>query len=357
MGTTLIFPCCVREGGVYAEAARDRGEQVVAASSLANDETAESFKTWFYLPPVHDESFVSCLDEAVVKYAIARIFCPVPVAHVVLCGLIADGKLSVPLIGEMAIDRHEREHRELMATAVARHAFIQEVSERRSPLTPIDVAAVLRQALGGFGQSNENKIAAMIATFADAPHGDIVEIGVLTGRSACVLALMAQRHGIGPVLAVDPWSGPLAVQRDLPPALQAWANAWDMSSAFESFVVALLPMAEKGKFNYLAMPSREAHAAWSRRTQVDSPHFGNVRYGGAIAVLHIDGNHDYACVREDCALWVPYLLPGGWLILDDYVLLQGDGPRRVGDALLKERAADISRAFVCGKALFIKLGG
>ena len=45
---------------------------------------------------------------------------------------------------------------------------------------------------------------------------------------------------------------------------------------------------------------------------------------------------------------------GGWLILDDYFWLHGNGPQRVGDAILTERAADISRAFVCGRALFLK---
>ena len=31
MGTTLIFPCCVPDGEFYAEGAKQRAEQVVAA--------------------------------------------------------------------------------------------------------------------------------------------------------------------------------------------------------------------------------------------------------------------------------------------------------------------------------------
>lgn len=50
-------------------------------------------------------------------------------------------------------------------------------------------------------------------------------------------------------------------------------------------------------------------------------------------------------------------VPGGWLILDDDVWAHDDGPRRVGDALPAEQGANVRRAFVGGKALFVKLGG
>ena len=68
-----------------------------------------------------------------------------------------------------------------------------------------------------------------------------------------------------------------------------------------------------------------------------------------------DANHDYVSVDEDCRLWLTHLMPDGWLILDDYVWLHGDGPRRVGDALLDQRAGQISCAFVSGQALFVQL--
>jgi hypothetical protein len=85
--------------------------------------------------------------------------------------------------------------------------------------------------------------------------------------------------------------------------------------------------------------------------------FGQVDYQGKIAVIHIDGNHDYAKVKLDCELWLPLMAPDGWLILDDYLWVHGDGPHRVGDAILERRTQDIERAFVCGKALFVKFCG
>jgi hypothetical protein len=84
---------------------------------------------------------------------------------------------------------------------------------------------------------------------------------------------------------------------------------------------------------------------------------GRCPYCRRIAILHIDANHDYDAVRNDCDLWLRRLLPGAWLILDDYVWSHGDGPLRVGNELIEEYAERIERAFVCGKALFMKFRG
>ena len=197
-----------------------------------------------------------------------------------------------------------------------------------------------------------------MAIFATAPKGDVVEIGVLTGCSASVLEMMASRYDTGPVLAVDPWSYANSVQEESPRDLQEMVDVWDATVPFETFLTQLLPIARRGAFNYLPLTSRDAYGRWSGdQAVVRSAEFGETRYAGRIAVLHIDGNHDYAAVSEDVALWLPHLLPGGWVILDDYFWLHGDGPRRVGDAFLTIRAAEVARAFVCGSALFVRLSG
>lgn len=354
MGATLIFPSSVRAAERYAEEARKRGEAVVAASSLAFDETARNFEAWFRLPSVHDTNFKIQLETAIAEYDIERIYCPVLVAWLVLRRMADEGTLSVPVIGEDPVRQHAHALRKLMDEAQAKHEFIQVLSEGRSTLTTIEVAAVLRQCGSILGESDETKLAAVMAIFADAPQGDVVEIGVSAGRSICALTLMARKHGIGPVLAVDPWSQAHAVQHDTAPEVQASVSSWEPGVGFRSFLVALLSVAAPGELNYLALPSADAYARWSHDPIINTPEFGEVRYRREMAVLHIDGNHDYASVREDSDLWLPQLKPGGWLILDDYFWLHGDGPRRVGDDLLVRRAADIARAFTCGKALFVK---
>ena len=47
-----------------------------------------------------------------------------------------------------------------------------------------------------------------------------------------------------------------------------------------------------------------------------------------VDILHIDGNHDYASVRNDFDTWVPMLRPGGILLMHDIDAFK-DGPGRV----------------------------
>jgi hypothetical protein len=356
VGKTLIFPCGVPAARAYADAARQRGEATIAASSLAYDESAARFDEWLYLPSVFEKDFAERLNAVVSEHGIDRIFSPVSAAHWGITNLIADGSVHVPVIGEMPIRQHAREHAELMEQARECLALVGIISEGRSELSVIETAAVLSKAMAFFGESDETKIAAMLAIFADAPVGDVVEIGVLTGRSASVLEMMARRYRLGPVLAIDPWAYVESAQHDSPSHLQTMVDVWDARVPFETFLVQLLPIARGGSFNYLPMTSRAAHHIWSARDEIASPEFGATRYGKDIAVLHIDGNHDYLAVKEDVDLWLPHVKQRGWLILDDYFWLHGDGPRRVGDALLQERQANICRAFVCGRALFLQVG-
>jgi hypothetical protein len=154
---------------------------------------------------------------------------------------------------------------------------------------------------------------------------------------------------------VDPWNVADAFQQESTKDVQAVVESWDTTAQFETFITGLLPVAASGGFNYLATSSREAHRLWRERMEVETPFFGPVRYSGMISVLHVDGNHDFAHVSQDCAQWLPHVIPGGWLILDDYVSFHCDGPRRVGDMLLSKDDEAVQRSFVCGKALFLKL--
>lgn len=133
-------------------------------------------------------------------------------------------------------------------------------------------------------------------------------------------------------------------------------DVWDARIPFETFLIQLLPIAREGRFNYLPMTSRAAYQIWCKSDEISSPEFAVTRYGKDIAVLHIDGNHDYSAVKEDVDLWLPHIKQGGWLILDDYFWLHGDGPKRAGDELLAEREKVIRRSFVCGRALFLQIG-
>jgi hypothetical protein len=350
-GTTLIFPANVPAAARYAEEARQRGEGLVIATSVRGEETI-NFENLTMLPSIYDADFVDRLRDLIAAHRIERIFSPVAVVHVFLRRLLAEQALGPTLVGTTPITAEMQGFRTLLDEAERHLDFITAASEGQSRTGLLEIAAIMRQAERIYGQSSAVKIAAMIAIFADAPKGDVVEIGTLVGRTAFVLAHLARRLNIGPVLAIDPWEAEEALQKDSPAWLKDSLDTWDFDLCFQDFVANLIPVAG-GDFGFLRMPATKGHDIYISG-HVETPWFGKATYSGHISVLHIDGNHDWAAVNADCALWVQHIVAGGWLILDDYVWAHGDGPRRVGDVLLAEHAERIERAFVCGKALFVR---
>ena len=156
------------------------------------------------------------------------------------------------------------------------------------------------------------------------------------------------------MLAVDPWSSEAAVQKDSPELFQqVLPNKWDCELLTSAFITNLLPFSNNN-FNYLRMTSEKGYDCYSNTKNIGSNEFGSVSYKGYIAVIHIDGNHDYDFVKKDCDLWLSKLTSGAWVIIDDYLWAHGDGPKRIGDEILLEMRNKIARAFTCGKALFIQ---
>jgi hypothetical protein len=47
-------------------------------------------------------------------------------------------------------------------------------------------------------------------------------------------------------------------------------------------------------------------------------------------MVFIDGDHRYAGVREDIAVWVHYVKPGGLLVFHDYIAPEDRAPSIVG---------------------------
>nr|MCV4207877.1 class I SAM-dependent methyltransferase [Roseomonas sp. SXEYE001] len=339
----------------FTEAAMARGEHVVGASSLAFDPARPRYAEWARLPYYDAPDFPSRLAELVRGMGIVRIHTPHPVVHAhlreilpsLLPGCVLDGE--APYATDLAAYRHA-----LRAAAALAHAG--EGLGGAAPLAPAlgteAAAALLRQAHAVPGMCDDEKLWALAAITRHAPPGDLVEIGSWWGKSAVALAWLGARHGIGSLLCIDPWSAEGTRQsRD---DLDAVSMAADHEEAARIFRISLLSLGVPG-VNYLRMPSVQGAAHYRADPVVRSEAFGETRHAGAISVLHIDGNHEYGFVSTDVAEWLPLLRDGGWLVLDDYLWPFGDGPRRVGDALLRERTADVLCAFTAGSALFLRL--
>lgn len=354
METTLILCSSMPEAYSYAREASKRGERVVASSSVAYDESAKLYPAWEFLPSVYEEQFPAALDDMIARHHVTRIYCPNNFAHFSLRQMCEEGKLLVPLIGLPPLFEQTEAAKRLMTEAREASHFIQQIAGRAT-LPEFRIASILRQTELTYGESHPSKLLAMMAVFADLPPGDVVEIGSFLGKTAVLLTLLAQHFRTGAVLCVDPWSRQESEQKDSPALVRATPSNEEWNMLCVGFIANVAAVAEAGRFNYLRLPSVTAEEVYRQPTPIVSEEFGSVNYTRRIALIHIDGNHDYASVKADYEAWRPYVQAGGWIVLDDYVWLHGEGPQRLGDEVLEAEKNEIAHSFVAGKALFLQL--
>lgn len=354
MGATLVFPAVNQAAADYLAAARQRGERTVCAASLPSDAVDPEGDEVHRLPSIYDQDFEPRFLSLVTEHSIRRVFCPVASVHAFMRRLIDQQQLGLTMVGQSPIRQQVEQHRRLMARAERLLPLVRLCADGADGLSLIEVAGVLRQASLIYGESNDDKLAAMMGIFARAPTGDVLEIGSLMGRSAFVLLYLAWRYRIGPLLTVDPWMSDNAVQRQSPQSFQSLVEEWDFDVLREGFLVNMVAL-RADDHHHVQLSSQQAFERYAAGQAGRRDATASVSYSGRIAVIHIDGNHDYEFVRNDCRLWLGRTQPGSWLILDDYVWAHGDGPYRVGNELLLEQADRVETAFVCGKALFVRL--
>lgn len=351
MNKILVFPSSMREGLVFLEQTRPLGMQIVGASSLRNDPNAKEFDHWLHLPRIWDQDFPARLELALVEQNIDLIFCPNCVAHPVIKTLIEQGKISAKLLPHQFYIELAR-WQKLEQRADAALAIARQVSSAEVRITRQEIVSWLNYIDRIMGNSGEAKLAAMLGALACSPKGDVVEIGAYFGKSAAWLLMAARFFDIGNVLAIDSWLMKASVQKDAPQLVQdlARVDCWDAIAT--AFFANLQPIGFDC-FNVIRRTSIEALPTYEKGI-VHSDQFGTTSYSGEIALLHIDGNHDYSVVCNDVELWGKHLSNGGWLVLDDYCWPHGGGPKKAGDILLQNNSAKIKNSFVIDGALFIQ---
>lgn len=359
MSATLVFPVSTPDGRAFLRQALERGERVVGASCDASDPT-EGAAPWVRLPLVHEPGFLPAFLDLVERHEVTRIHAAAHMVHAALGDILREhGLKHLRIINRSALEQEFARWDDIFARAGRWADLIAALAPSRPPPDPTFLAGVIRLAFDLFGESYDDKLAALLACLLEAPEGDMVEIGALFGRSASVLLSGRNLGGAERRLFVfDPWCADEGAQQDLPEALQAYTRAAGLERVAHAFEATFAALAPPGSMGAYRAPSAAGRAIYGGTADGESVRLlkprAPVKPAGGIALLHIDGNHDAPCAAEDVALWSPLVVPGGWVAIDDYCWRYGDGPKLAGDALLKQWGAGVARAYVAGDCLFIQ---
>ncbi|WPO46854.1 class I SAM-dependent methyltransferase [Pseudomonas sp. S1Bt23] len=355
--SVLIFPAGMPRSMAYLERALSEGKSVIGSSSLGHDPAREHYPKWVHLPYVTAPDFDEELRQVIADFDIDGIFTPNPVVWDYLNRGIAESFPGVTLINPSPVASEVAPYHKALqfgASVLSEPLAVAGAGETRPSVSALEIAALFHHADSIPGMCDHEKIRALCELFRHAPAGDVVEIGSWWGKSAFVLMRLASCYNIGNLLCADPWSNEHLIQNDEKGLVDRVSVNAD--EALTVFQLNLLPYAH-GSVNYMRRPSVDAAVEYRRSQQVATAAFGETHYTGRIAVLHVDGNHSYDSVRADVLAWADLVLPGGWIIIDDYIWPYGDGPQRVADEFLRNQLPTIDCAFVMGGALFIKLDG
>lgn len=342
----------------YIQSLNHETFDIVGASSEKYDVSQQNYPDWVYIPHISDAHFADALKQIIQQKKITDIFTPHQVIWNVIKELIGSINLPVSLINPQPIQSELNCYQQSLNTAqtnFSTHHSIASDNKPQDKLTTIELASLIKHVRSIPGESDEEKIAAISEIFRFCPTGDIVEIGVLWGKSAFVFAYLAKKYAIGSVLCIDPWD-----KQFLPQGSQLLtkysSNTHDISQALSVFQMNLLPYSN-GHINYIQSPSIDAFKRYHSTPTIETAEFGLTQYQGKIALLHIDGNHAYDFVHQDLNTWHQKVCPNGWVIMDDYCWKFGDGPKRTTDDFIEQNKQYIQCAFIMGGALFFQFKG
>ncbi len=353
----LVFPAGMPRALEYQHRSTAEGAELIGGSSLDYDPVRTSYPDWVTLPFVTSPDFSSALKKAIDQKNIGAIYTPNIVVWDFLSNSLKDIAPDVRLINRSPVEEMLADFGTALKQAAAVYATDLPLGASSAPMAALsgtELASLYRHANAIPGMCDNDKLRALIEMFRTAGQGDVVEVGSWWGKSAFILSRLAKCYRIGALLCVDPWANEHLVQGE---ALVDKSSAViDAEQALQIFEINLLPYSD-GQVNYLRMPSVAGAVQYAKSRAVETASFGNTQYAGRIAVLHIDGNHAYPAVKADIESWTPMVMPGGWIVIDDYIWPYGSGPRISGDEYLSANTHAIDVAFVMGSALFIRLKG
>ena len=355
--SVLIFPAGMPLALDFLKRSLREQRKVIGASSMAHDPVRNEYPAWLTLPYINHDGFDDALARAIRDFDVGGIYTPHPVVWDYLNLALRRIAPTVSLLNASPANTELEVYRTAQNRAqklLDKPLPLGGIQISKPDLTLVQIATLYRHVEDIPGMCDHEKIRALYEVARCCPAGDVVEIGTWWGKSAFVLLRLSQGFGIGNLLCVDPWSDAGIISDDAHELVASTFAKFSAEEAFCVFLVNLLPYGN-GNINYLRMPSISGANHYREHGDAETPAFGKTNYTGHIALLHIDGNHSYENARADVAAWGDLVMPGGWIVIDDYTWPFGDGPKRVGNEYLVANRERISTAFVMGGALFMRL--
>lgn len=130
-----------------------------------------------------------------------------------------------------------------------------------------------------------------------------VELGVFAGRSALPMAIAHKEINKGYLVAIDAWTveatqeGSNSKEND-----EWWASLSNIEQMFDYFHKSIEALEVGGRVSVIKEKAEDV-----------APRVSD----GSITLLHIDGNHSEEKSCQDVELWLPKVVGGGYIVLDD----------------------------------------
>jgi len=173
---------------------------------------------------------------------------------------------------------------------------------RKCPYGPRpDLQEQLRQfrSFGVHGWCSPEKAMALVRIVTEHQPDFCVEIGVFGGASLIPIGLALREVGRGVVVGIDPWDSNACLEGMIEKANLNWWSTVDLASVRRSCEEHIIRLDLR---DYVRLMQERAE---------------KVTFNTKIGLLHIDGNHSEESSLRDVRKWLPEVLPGGHVVLDD----------------------------------------
>jgi hypothetical protein len=175
----------------------------------------------------------------------------------------------------------------------------------------------LTRIMGGWLVPGDGNLAVFDFAIGHMPDdGAVLEIGSFLGMSICAMSYMMWLHGrTHPLFTCDPW--------DFEGTAEPIGGYFDASSpayrqyCMDVFKRNILVYAERHLPHSVEDYSHRFLARWAAKEEAIDVLGRQVRLGGALSFVYIDGAHTYEAASGDFRGVDPFVLPGGYVFFDD----------------------------------------